>query len=188
MMLFFNQKFNKSAGSRIVLHMDTFESSHKTCSLCKAACNLLHAPWIPKNHLGIPLLRLCSGGMLLTHGYPKLLMLLNGQGGAWADPLGIGPFLSLTLCVFAEFACSIAVMLGFMTRMAALILVINFVVVVFVVNRQLPWDKAELGALYLVCFAVLLLTGAGRYSLDHLMRRLYRRCDGIETASCEVRS
>lgn len=136
-------------------------------------CRLPDATWKPGRSLGILLLRICAGGMMLLHGYPKLLMLMKGQGGAWADPLGIGSVCSLALCVFAEFLCSIAVMVGFMTRLAALALTINFAVVVFIANRSQPWEKAELGALYLVCFAVLLLTGAGRYSLDHL---LCRRC------------
>lgn len=137
----------------------------------ETACALLNAPWIYRNHMGIVFLRLCVAGMMLTHGYPKLVMLLRGQSDTWLDPLGIGSTLSLSLCVFAEFFCSLALMAGFLTRMAALVLIINFWVVVFVVDRDATWSATELPLLYLVCYITLLCSGAGRFSVDHLLQR-----------------
>ena len=48
---------------------------------------------------GVLLLRLGVGAMMLVHGIPKLNMLLSGNWAMFEDPLGIGAFLSLLLCV-----------------------------------------------------------------------------------------
>lgn len=112
--------------------------------------------------------------MMLCHGWPKLLMLVQGQGGEWMDPLGIGAGVSLGLCVFAEFFCSMAILAGLFTRAASFVLAVNFWVVVFVYGEQSAWQQNELPILYLVCYVTLLCTGAGPLSLDHLMTRRLR--------------
>ena len=50
---------------------------------------------------GVLLLRLGVAVMMLVHGIPKLGMLISGNWSAFQDPLGIGNFLSLLLCVGA---------------------------------------------------------------------------------------
>ncbi len=137
----------------------------------EVACALINAPWIYRNHMGIAFLRICVGALMLTHGYPKLLMLLQGEGAGWMDPLGIGGTLSLALCCFAEFFCSLAIIAGLLTRLASLVLVLNFWVVVFFANKEASWAQTELPALYLVCFITLVCTGSGRFGIDHLVRR-----------------
>lgn len=77
---------------------------------------------------GVLLLRLGVGAMMLVHGIPKLGMLISGNWAAFQDPLGIGNFLSLLLCVGAEFGCSILIFLGLFTRLASLLLIINMCV------------------------------------------------------------
>ena len=136
-----------------------------------AKCSLMQAPWVYRSELGIIILRLGVGIMMLCHGWPKLLMLLQGQGAGWMDPLGIGGFFSLLLCTFAEFLCSLAIILGFFTRLAALVLVINFWVILFIYGGQETWPQSELPILYLICFVTLLCTGAGSFSLDRLLAR-----------------
>lgn len=122
-------------------------------------------------HIGLLLLRVGLGGMVLVHGYPKLLELAAGRGGDWMDPLGLGPTFSLVLCVFAEFFCSLAVMAGFMTRAAALVLGINFCVILFTQDMASAPALHELVLLYLLCFAALVCTGSGRLGLDRLLFR-----------------
>ena len=80
---------------------------------------------------GVLLLRLGVGAMMLVHGIPKLGMLISGNWAAFQDPLGIGNFLSLLLCVGAEFGCSILIFLGLFTRLASLLLIINMCVALF---------------------------------------------------------
>ncbi len=135
------------------------------------ACALINAPWIYRNHMGIAFLRICVGAMMLTHGYPKLLLLLQGGGPEWMDPIGIGGTLSLALCCFAEFFCSLAIIAGLLTRLASLVLVLNFWVVIFFVDKGAPWAQVELPALYLICFITLVCTGSGRFGIDHFVRR-----------------
>ncbi len=142
----------------------------------EVACALINAPWIYRNHMGVAFLRICVGTMMLTHGWPKLLMLLHGEGAGWMDPIGIGGTLSLALCVFAEFFCSLAIIAGLLTRLAALVLVLNFWVVVFFANEEARWAQVELPVLYLVCFITLVCTGSGRFGIDHLVRRKLGCC------------
>ena len=55
--------------------------------------------------VGLLTLRMAVGGMMLTHGWPKLGRLLQTPD-QFANPLGLGPELSLGLAVFAEVICA----------------------------------------------------------------------------------
>ncbi len=135
------------------------------------ACTLINTPWVFKHKMGLVVLRIAVASMMLVHGIPKLLMLLEGKGGSWLNPIGIGATTSLALCVIAEFACSMALILGLFTRLASFVLIINFWVILFVVDAGSTWADKELAALYLVCFCALLCTGAGPCSIDHWMSK-----------------
>lgn len=100
---------------------------------------------------GVLLLRLGVGAMMLVHGIPKL---------------GIGNFLSLLLCVGAEFGCSILIFLGLFTRLASLLLIINMCVALFLVLGLSGWGAQELAAIYLLIYLTLFYTGPGKFSLD----------------------
>jgi putative oxidoreductase len=86
------------------------------------------------------------------------------------DPLHVGSVLSLTLAVFAEFFCSVLVIFGLMTRLAAVPVVIMMTVAISLIHAADPIEKKELAFLYLVPFLALIFTGAGRYSLDGIVR------------------
>ncbi len=115
---------------------------------------------------GILLLRLGVGGMMLAHGIPKLIMLLQGNRADFPDPLGTGSFLALTLCAGAEVFCSALLLTGLFTRLAALALMINMSVALFMVLGLSGWGAQETAALYLLIYICLFYTGAGRFSLD----------------------
>lgn len=102
------------------------------------------------------------------------MLLIHGQGPVWMNPLGIGSTFSLFLCVLAECVCSLTLMVGFLSRLSALVLVFNFWVVVFVFDRDASWAQVELPLLYLVCYGALLCTGGGAFSLDRLISRKLR--------------
>lgn len=116
--------------------------------------------------LSMLLLRL-AGGLLLLHGIPKLLE-FNTKVDAFPDPIGIGSVASLILCIFAEFFCTVFVMLGAFTRVMVIPVIINMAVIVFVVHGNDPIKKNELGIFYLLTFLVIFLAGPGRFSLDGL--------------------
>ncbi len=116
--------------------------------------------------LGLLLLRLFFGGiMLFGHGWGKLTGFGQIAGG-FPDPLGVGSTLSLSLTVFAEFFCSLALIFGFMTRLASLPLIVTMLVAVFVIHIDDPFGKQELALLYLGAYFTLFLAGPGRFAVD----------------------
>ena len=80
----------------------------------------------------------------------------------------------MSLVVFAEFFCSIALMVGFITRGAVIPLIITMFVAAFVIHGDDPFNKKELALLFLTAYSVILITGPGKYSLDRLMGRKIR--------------
>lgn len=114
------------------------------------------------------ILRVAVGLFMLTHGFSKLQMLMSGDI-KFADPFGIGVTPSLILSVFAEFFCSILLILGLATRLASIPLIINMLVAVFYAHAADPFARKELPLMYLLFFLTFLILGAGRYSVDHLI-------------------
>lgn len=113
--------------------------------------------------------RLVIAGFMLTHGYPKLEKLLAGGDISFSDPFGIGPELSLGLVVFAEFFCSLLIALGLGTRLASIPLAITMFVAAFISHGDDPFSRKEKALLFLLIYLVLLVTGSGKYSIDHLI-------------------
>lgn len=122
---------------------------------------------IDKNRTDIALLalRLIGGGFMLTHGLPKLQKVLAGDFG-FADPIGIGPTMSLILTVGAEFFGALLVVFGLGTRLISIPLMITMLVAAFIVHAGDPFGKQEFPLLYFVIYLALFLMGSGRFSLD----------------------
>jgi len=106
--------------------------------------------------------------MLLEHGWPKLAGFAEKMG-SFPDPLGVGSTVSLSLAVFGEFFASLLLVLGLGTRAAAVPFVITMLVAAFIVHGDDPFGDKERALLYATAGLALLLTGAGRWSLDHLI-------------------
>lgn len=106
--------------------------------------------------------------MIYGHGWGKLMNVFGGNFPGGFDPIGIGPELSMILAAFAEGICSLLIIAGFWTRLAALILTINMSVAVFFVHFPAgDWfGDMELPLLYLLSFIVIFLVGPGKYSID----------------------
>lgn len=121
---------------------------------------------LSKIDLGLLILRLGAAGLMLTHGFPKLMKLFGGEEIVFADPFGFGMGITLALAVLAEFICSILVILGLGTRIAVIPLIITMFTAVSIVHASDPFQQKELALLYLLIFVVLLITGAGKHSLD----------------------
>lgn len=120
----------------------------------------------PNNYnLGLLLLRIGFGGMLLTHGIPKLLKMLSGDF-SFGDPIGIGEPASLVLAVLGEVIFPILVIVGFKTRLSSIPIIITMVVAAFIVHAADPLGTKEKAILYLIGFVAIALLGAGKYSVD----------------------
>jgi putative oxidoreductase len=115
--------------------------------------------------VAVLLLRIGAAALIMTHGIPKLMRILDGNFN-FGDPLGLGPTLSLILVTFAEAFCAILVLMGLFTRVALIPLIINLTVIVFVAHADDPFGRKELPLLFLINFIVLFFTGPGKYSLD----------------------
>ena len=118
--------------------------------------------------LGLLLLRLWLGvSMLWLHGWGKLLALLSGKL-SFLDPLGIGETPSFLLTILAEVGCSVLLVLGLYTRLAAAVLAFTMGVAFFIVNsmKLASNPNGELAWFYFGGYLVLLFAGAGKYSVD----------------------
>jgi putative oxidoreductase len=116
------------------------------------------------------ILRVGIGVTMFHHGYGKLVHFSEVQE-KFINFLGLGTSVSLALVVFAEFFCSILLVLGFMTRAALIPLIIDMAVAVFLAHSSDIFGKGELAFVYLIAFLSLTFTGPGRYSADGLLSR-----------------
>lgn len=101
-------------------------------------------------------LRIFVGVGMLTHGFPKLMMLLSGKI-EFINFFGIGEKTSLILAVFAEVLCSLFVLMGLFTRFTVFPLIITMLVAVFVVHNNDPFAKQEMALLYLFHYLLIFL-------------------------------
>ena len=118
-----------------------------------------------RTSIGLLILRIGAGGlMLVNHGWDKLVG-FKAAWGSFPNPLGVGNELSQIVTVFAEFFCSIAVILGLKTKLASLPLLIVMLVAGFIVHAGDSLAQKEMALIYATCFGSLSLLGGGRYAL-----------------------
>jgi len=130
--------------------------------------------------VGLLALRIAIGGLMLVHGLQKL-MNFSELAGQFPDPLGMGSQLSLIAAIGAEVGCSLLVMLGLGTRLAALPLAFTMFVALFLVHASDPWQMKELAAVYLCVYLSLILTGGGEFSIDQWILK-HKRQEPAEAA------
>lgn len=107
--------------------------------------------------------------MLFNHGFDKLAH-FNDIVATFPDPLRVGQEASLVLVVLAEVLGALLLTVGFMTRVAAAVLVIDMFVAFLMVHKagMTGQSSGEMAFLYLAGFVVLAIAGGGLFSLDTL--------------------
>jgi len=115
------------------------------------------------------LLRVSLSAMMMTHGWSKFYRIIEGNW-KFGDPIGLGVEVSLIFAAFAEFICSILLIIGFKTRLATIPPAIVMLVAAVVVHIDDPWRKQELPLLYFAGYVAIFLLGPGRYSLDSWLK------------------
>jgi putative oxidoreductase len=115
-------------------------------------------------------LRVVLGGLMIPHGFNKIANFAS-NAQRFEDPFHFGHMPALILAIFAEFFCSILVILGLFTRLACIPLIITMAVVVFYVHHAAVFGKAQTATLFLCGFVVLMFTGPGKWSLDKMIGR-----------------
>jgi putative oxidoreductase len=145
--------------------------------------------------IGLLILRAGIGGYMVTHGWGKLQMVLDGNYAMFGDPIGIGPHASLLLTAFAEFVCAALVVAGLGTRFAAIPVVVAMGVAAFVAHGADPWSmetaairfmtgeseswgSKQPALMFLIPFLALAFTGPGRFSLDALVHAWWEQRKG----------
>jgi putative oxidoreductase len=121
--------------------------------------------WEERTHFSLLIFRVSLGVMMLTHGWPKFQRLMAGNM-KFADPLGLGSEISLILAVFAEFLCSMTLIIGLFTRLSASMLAFTMLVAALIQHGDDPFSKKEKALLYLAGYVILILMGSGKYSVD----------------------
>jgi putative oxidoreductase len=114
--------------------------------------------------------------MLFNHGFDKLAN-FNDKVGTFHDPLGFGQEASLVLVIAAEVLGSLLLTVGFMTRIAAAVLVIDMFVAFLMVHKTALTgaQSGELAFLYLAGYVVLVIAGGGLFSLDTILFSKHER-------------
>lgn len=125
-------------------------------------------------------LRLPLGIIFAAHGAQKLFGWFGGYGlqgtGQWMESIGLGPgVLMAALSGLAEFFGGLALILGLLTRPAALVLAVTMLVAIFTVHFSnglfMSNNGYEFGLALLAGAVSLLISGGGRASVDRLLAK-----------------
>jgi putative oxidoreductase len=101
----------------------------------------------------------------------KFYNLIGDTPIQFPDPIGVGATASLALAVFSEVLCSILLILGLGTRLAAIPLLITMLVAAFIVHGSDGFGKQELPLMYTAIYLVIAIAGAGKYSIDNWLHK-----------------
>src|SRR6187551_4125375 len=133
-----------------ILHMKRIFSFYQATSYSTAA------------DTGLLILRIGLGVLMMVHGWSKLIG-FNEKAANFYDFMGLGGEISLGLAVFAEFFCSLLLVIGLGTQLVLIPLIIVAIVIVFDVKAGNELGDKELPLLYLVGYVAVLLTGPGKF-------------------------
>jgi putative oxidoreductase len=119
--------------------------------------------------LGLLLLRVIVGSAFVVHGWPKIQAPFG-----WMPAGSPVPGIFQALAALSEFGGGLALILGFLTPLAALGIASTMAVAYKMAHSQHPWISTggpsfEIVALYFVAVISILLTGPGKFSLDALL-------------------
>jgi putative oxidoreductase len=113
--------------------------------------------------------RIFFGALFLMHGLDKM-MNFSQLSVTYPSVFGLGSYATLMLSIFCEFACSIFLITGTLTRIILIPMVVSMAVAFFDIHDGMM-PEGELSLIYLIVFFVLFVTGPGRYSVDYLIDR-----------------
>ncbi|MEP6747821.1 MAG: DoxX family protein [Bacteroidota bacterium] len=115
-------------------------------------------------------LRVVAGALIIPYGYDKLIHFAEKKS-SFMNFMGIGSTLSLSLVIFAEFFCSMFIVLGLFTRLAVIPLLISTGVVLFKADHGNIFGKNEAAAFFFTVFFSIFLLGPGKASADGLINK-----------------
>ena len=138
--------------------------------------------WLERHSaLGVPLFRVFLGATLVygtqdnVFSHARMLEFSEflAQNGFPA------PLFNAHLSAYAQFVCGLLILVGAATRPAAAVMVINFLIALWMVHRNLPFS-ANISPLAMLFGSILLLIhGAGAYSVDAARQRRTRPAPAV---------
>lgn len=121
------------------------------------------------------LLRIVVGGQIAwLHGWDKFQH-FSARVASYPDPLGIGHRHALTFAIASELVGGVLLALGLASRPAALLICASLGLTLFTGYTNMPWSMREMWFLYAVCTLAVLFLGAGRFALDTLVWKRFRK-------------
>lgn len=130
-------------------------------------------PFFVFNDWALLALRVVLGVILVAHGYPKLK---DPKGAAaWLGSIGFRPGIVFAcIAIAVEFFGGLALILGFLTQVVAVLVLLQFLVIIFKVNRPKGLKGGyELDLLIAAAAALLVTTGGGLFGLDNAVGILF---------------
>ena len=121
----------------------------------------------------ILVLRVFFGILFFMHGLDKLTN-FNQLSDTYPSVLGFGSYMTLMITIFAEFACSMFLIVGLLVRITVIPMIAAMAVAFFDVHDGMMPD-GELSLIYLILFIILYVTGPGRYSVDYLIDTKFQK-------------
>lgn len=119
--------------------------------------------------------RIIFGILLMNHGIQKWSN-FQELSTAFPDPIGLGSSFSLGLAIFAELICSMAFIIGFLYRLALIPMIVTMIVAFLVIHTNDVFAVKELAFIYFIIFALMFITGPGKFSIDYIIgNELIRR-------------
>jgi putative oxidoreductase len=125
-------------------------------------------------------LRLPIGIIFMAHGAQKLFGWFGGYGlegtGGWMESIGLAPgFIMALLAGSAEFFGGLFILLGLLTRPAAIALSFTMIVAIFSVHFAnglfMANNGYEFGLALLAASISLALSGSGKLALDNVLAK-----------------
>jgi putative oxidoreductase len=117
-------------------------------------------------------LRIFFGLLMITHGLTKLSH-FDQLADSFPDPIGWSSRLSLMMIISAEIGCSVFLIFGLFTRIAAIPLLFSMTIAIFVAHATDPFAKKELAIIYAGMYVLFLFTGGGKFSLDYILHKKF---------------
>lgn len=123
-------------------------------------------------NIALILLRCFVGVMMMTHAIEKMQN-FSEIAESFPTPFGINSWVGLTLITAVEFGCSILIIIGLATRLAAFVLMFGMATAAFFTFPEFILKQSEMAMLYLAIYTVLFVTGGGQFATDRLIHRIY---------------
>ena len=115
----------------------------------------------------ILLIRLFFGVLFFMHGLDKMSN-FNELSYTYPSVFGFGSYMTLMLAIICEFACSMFLIVGCLTRIFLIPMIISMAVAFFDIHDGMM-PEGELSLIYLIVFLGVFIVGPGRFSVDYLI-------------------